>query len=174
MTHKERFVKTLKCEPIGGQVPTFELVFYLTMEAFGKLHHEHRRYYQWNQMSYAEQKLHMEDVAQLYVDIAKRYGHSAIFVQGEAHSLTHNHPDNYRWLLELIREKCEKQMNDQPFIMMHGDQDKMAPHAEAKAFSEKFDIPFITIEGTDHFMFKPPYALEEVAKEAVKFFTKEQ
>jgi len=69
-------------------------------------------------------------------------------------------------------ELCKKGMGD--FIMMHGDQDKMAPHAEAKAFSEKFDIPFITIEGTDHFMFKPPYALEEVAKEAVKFFTKEQ
>lgn len=24
MTHRERFIKTLKCEPIGGQVPTFE------------------------------------------------------------------------------------------------------------------------------------------------------
>lgn len=32
MTHRERFIKTLKCEPIGGQVPTFELVFFLTME----------------------------------------------------------------------------------------------------------------------------------------------
>ena len=28
MTHRERFIKTLKCEPIGGQVPTFELVFF--------------------------------------------------------------------------------------------------------------------------------------------------
>ena len=36
MTERERFIKTLKCEPIGGQVPTFELVFFLTMEAFGK------------------------------------------------------------------------------------------------------------------------------------------
>ena len=38
MTHRERFIKTLKCEPIGGQVPTFELVFFLTMEKFGKVH----------------------------------------------------------------------------------------------------------------------------------------
>ena len=36
MTKKERFIKTLKCEKIGGEVPTFELVFFLTMEAFGK------------------------------------------------------------------------------------------------------------------------------------------
>ena len=33
MTNRERFIRTLKCEPIGGQVPTFELVFFLTMEA---------------------------------------------------------------------------------------------------------------------------------------------
>ncbi len=32
MTNRERFIRTLKCEPIGGQVPTFELVFFLTME----------------------------------------------------------------------------------------------------------------------------------------------
>ena len=36
MTEKERFIRTLKREKIGGRVPTFELVFYLTMEAFGK------------------------------------------------------------------------------------------------------------------------------------------
>jgi uroporphyrinogen decarboxylase len=38
MTNRERFIRTLKCEPIGGRVPTFELVFFLTMEAFGKVH----------------------------------------------------------------------------------------------------------------------------------------
>ena len=38
MTHRERFIKTLRGEPIGGQVPTFELVFFLTMEAFGTEH----------------------------------------------------------------------------------------------------------------------------------------
>ena len=47
----DEFIKTLKCEPIGGQVPTFELVFFLTMEAFGKVHPSHRYYEQWNQMS---------------------------------------------------------------------------------------------------------------------------
>ena len=68
MTHRERFIKTLKCEPIGGQVPTFELVFFLTMEKFGKVHPSHRFYEQWNQMSYHEKSLHMNEMAQLYID----------------------------------------------------------------------------------------------------------
>ena len=38
MTNRERFIRTLKCEKIGGRVPTFELVFFLTMEAFGRVH----------------------------------------------------------------------------------------------------------------------------------------
>ena len=63
MTERERFIATLKREPIGGHVPTFELVFYLTMEAFGKMHPEHRSYHQWKQMSDKEQRLHLEDMA---------------------------------------------------------------------------------------------------------------
>ena len=112
MTHRERFIKTLKCEPIGGQVPTFELVFFLTMEAFGKIHPSHRYYSQWDQMSYAEKKLHIEDSADIYIQTAKRYDHSAIFV--------HPNPggfENVQWLLETIREKT----GDEYFIMMHGD-----------------------------------------------------
>lgn len=112
MTHRERFIKTLKCEPIGGQVPTFELVFFLTMEAFGKVHPSHRHYSQWNQMSRTEQKLHMEEMAQIYVDTAKRYDHSAIFVHPNPGDV-----ENTQWLLELIREKT----GDEYYIMMHGD-----------------------------------------------------
>lgn len=112
MTHRERFIKTLKCEPIGGQVPTFELVFFLTMEAFGKVHPSHRAYYQWKQMSRSEQTLHMNEMAQLYVDTAKKYDHSAIFI--------HPNPGDFestQWLLELIREKS----GNEYYIMMHGD-----------------------------------------------------
>ena len=57
MQPRERFIRTLKCEKIGGQVPTFELVFFLTMEAFGKVHPIHRWYTQWNQMSAKEKDL---------------------------------------------------------------------------------------------------------------------
>ena len=112
MTHRERFIKTLKCEPIGGQVPTFELVFFLTMEAFGKVHPSHRYYNQWDQMSYAEKKLHIQDSADIYIQTAQRYDHSAIFI--------HPNPggfENVQWLLETIREKT----GDEYYIMMHGD-----------------------------------------------------
>lgn len=112
MTHRERFIKTLKCQEIGGSVPTFELVFFLTMEAFGKVHPSHRHYSQWNQMSRSEKSLHMNEMAQLYVDTARRYDHRAIFVHPNPGDL-----ENTQWLLELIREKS----GDEYYIMMHGD-----------------------------------------------------
>lgn len=112
MTNRERFIKTLKCESIGGQVPTFEMVFALTMEAFGKLHPSQRHYGQWNQMSQREKSLHMEEMAQLYIDIAKRYGHSAIFIH-----YSYKYPEETMWLLETIREKS----GDEYYLMMHGD-----------------------------------------------------
>ena len=67
MTGRERFIRTLKCEKIGGQVPTFELDFFLTMEAFGRLHISHRNYHQWKQMSQKEKTLHIKDIADLYI-----------------------------------------------------------------------------------------------------------
>lgn len=112
MTNRERFIRTLKCERIGGRVPTFELVFFLTMEAFGRVHPSQRHYGQWNQMSGNEKSLHIEDMADLYIQTAKRYGHCAIFI--------HPNPDDFestQWLLEAIREKS----GDEYFIMMHGD-----------------------------------------------------
>lgn len=112
MTEREHFIRTLKCEKIGGQVPTFELVFYLTMEAFGKVHPEHRNYAQWHQMSAHEKLLHMRDMADIYIQTARRYNHSAIFI--------HANPGGFestQWLLETIREMSD----DEFFIMMHGD-----------------------------------------------------
>jgi uroporphyrinogen decarboxylase len=54
----------------------------------------------------------MEDMADCYIDIARKYHHSAIFA--------HPNPgdfDNTIWLLETIRERS----GDEFFIMMHGD-----------------------------------------------------
>lgn len=121
MTNREKFIKTLKCEPVGGQVPTFELVFFLTMEKFGKVHPSHRFYEQWNQMSLSEKKLHMNEMAQFYVDTAKAYGHSAIFIHPNPGDL-----ENTQWLLELIREKT----GDEYYIMMHGDPTWAIPDGE--------------------------------------------
>ena len=112
MTPREQFIRTLKCEIIGGQVPTFELVFFLTMEAFGKVHPIHRFYAQWDQMTAKEKALQINDMADVYIQIAEEYGHSAIFVHPNP-----GDPDNTRRLLEAIREKS----GDTYFLMMHGD-----------------------------------------------------
>lgn len=112
MTGKERMIRALKREPLSGHVPHFELVFYLTMEAFGKVHPEHRHYAQWNQMSAVERKLHINDMADCFLMTAERYHHDAIFVHPNPFE-----PEAIRVLLETIREKS----GDQYFLMMHGD-----------------------------------------------------
>ena len=58
MTERERFIKALKREPIEGHCPTFELVFFLTLEALGRIHPSQMQFRQWRQMSAAEQRLH--------------------------------------------------------------------------------------------------------------------
>jgi len=112
MTEKERFAAALRREPIEGLVPTFELVFFLTMEAFGKVHPIHRSFSQWWQMSEKERQLQRIDVADLYIAIAKKYNHSCIFFQPNRHE-----DEEVIRVLELIRERS----NDEYFIVMHGD-----------------------------------------------------
>lgn len=120
-THKQRFAKALRREKITGHVPQFELVFFLTMEAFGRVHPSHRYYSQWNQMSTHEKELHLQDMADLYIKTAQRYNHDAIFV----HPNPVNLPETRR-LLEIIREKT----GDEYFIVMHGDTTLSIPTGE--------------------------------------------
>lgn len=65
MTSRERFITALERRPPVGRVPHFELVFFLTMEAFGKVHPSHRHYSQWGQMEEAERQLHRADMSTL-------------------------------------------------------------------------------------------------------------
>jgi uroporphyrinogen decarboxylase len=112
MTPRERFIAALNRQPLTGRVPHFELVFFLTMEAFGKIHPSHRRYDQWDQMSKSERKLHRDEIANLYIAVAERYEHSAIFLHpnpGSEQEIYH--------LIDLIREKS----GERYFLMMHGD-----------------------------------------------------
>jgi uroporphyrinogen decarboxylase len=111
-TPRQRFIAALERQPISGRVPHFELVFYLTMEAFGKVHPLHRDYHQWLQMEEKERRLHRRDMADLYIATAERYEHSAIFV--------HPNPDTddeCARLVEIIRQRT----GDRYFIMRHGD-----------------------------------------------------
>jgi uroporphyrinogen decarboxylase len=111
-TPRQNFITALNGGIPEGLVPHFELVFYLTMEAFGRVHPSHRQYGQWNQMEEKERDLHRNDMADIYIATAERYGHSAIFI--------HPNPDSVEEtlrLVDLIREKT----GDRYFIMRHGD-----------------------------------------------------
>ena len=146
MTERERFIKTLQCEKIGGRVPHVELVYFLTMEKFGKVHPCHRNYEQWNQMSHEEQKLHIQDMAKLYVDTARAYGHSAIFVQSPVRA-----QDHMQRLLEAIRDIS----GDEYYLMIHGDPTWAIPTGEEMMeFAAK--------------MYEEPEVLNEVSRRRVE------
>ena len=87
MTPREKFIAALERKQIKGLVPHFELVFFLTMEAFGKVHPSHRFYSQWDQMSEKERQLHRVDMADIYIKTAERYDHSAIFLHPNTEDL---------------------------------------------------------------------------------------
>ena len=80
ITPRERFIAALERKFLKGRVPHFELVFFLTMEAFGKVHPSHRSYHQWGQMSEKERNLHRNEIADIYIVTAERFERSAIFL----------------------------------------------------------------------------------------------
>ncbi len=112
ITPRERFIAALERRPIPGRVPHFELVFFLTMEAFGRVHPSHRHYSQWYQMTEEERQLHREDMADIHIETARCFEHSAIFLHpnpsGEEEAMR---------LIDIVREKT----GDEFFLMMHGD-----------------------------------------------------
>lgn len=112
MTPREQFIAALERHPPSGRVPHFELVFFLTMEAFGKVHPSHRNYHQWDQMTESERRLHRNDMADVFIMTAERYEHNAIFV----HPNPGRDDEAFR-LIDLIREKT----GDRYFLMLHGD-----------------------------------------------------
>lgn len=121
MTPRERFIAALKRQPLFGRVPHFELVFYLTMEAFGKVHPSHRHYGQWIQMEEKERQLHREEMADIFIATAERYEHSAIFL----HPNPGTEEEVFR-LIDLVREKT----GDRYFLMLHGDATYSIPSGE--------------------------------------------
>lgn len=103
-TPRERFIAALEQKPpTPGCVPHFELVFFLTMEAFGKVHPCHRNYSQWDQMEEKERHLHRADIADVLIAIADRFEHSAIVIPSAAFHWT-NETELFR-LIDIIREK---------------------------------------------------------------------
>lgn len=125
MTPRERFIHALELRPpLPGRVPHFELVFFLTMEAFGKVHPSHRHYGQWDQMEEKERQLHREDMADLHIETARRFEHDAIFLHpnpGEEEEVLR--------LIDIVREKT----GDAYFLMLHGDATYSVPNGSHMA-----------------------------------------
>ena len=121
MDPRERFITALEGGKVEGRVPHFELVFFLTMEAFGRVHPSHRQYGQWDQMEEKERRLHREDMARLHIQTAERFGHDAIFL--------HPNPRREEEALRLVDEVRE-QSGDRYFLMLHGDATMGIPSGE--------------------------------------------
>lgn len=113
MTPRESFIAALDREPPVGRVPHFELEFFLTMEAFGRVHPSQRHYRQWEQMSEQERILHRHDVADLHVAVARRYDHAGMLY----HSPGGWHDDDTRLSIEQVRELSGMDY----LITLHGD-----------------------------------------------------
>jgi len=112
MTPRKRFITALERRPPTGRVPHFELVFFLTMEAFGRVHPSHRSYHQWDQMTESERELHRKDMANLHISTAKRFEHDAIFIHPNP-----NKEEEIKRQIDLIQEHT----NNTYFLMLHGD-----------------------------------------------------
>ena len=133
MTPREKFIMALEGKQPPGRVPHFELVFYLTMEAFGRVHPTHRHFGQWGQMSERERDLHRRDIADLFVAIARKYEHSAIFFHGPG-GWGNQGDDEVRRVLDHIREMSGTDY----FLMIHGDATYGIPDGDhMMEFSEK-------------------------------------
>ena len=120
-------IAALELKPPTGRVPHFELVFFLTMEAFGRVHPIHRTYEQWFQMEEKERQLHRRDMADLYIATAERFEHSAIFIHANPAT-----DDELERMVDLIRERS----GDRYFLMAHGDPTFAVPNGtDMEAFS---------------------------------------
>jgi uroporphyrinogen decarboxylase len=116
MTPRQRFIAALERRPLVGLVPHFELVYFLTMETFGRVHPAQRRYAQWLQMSERERHLHRLDMARLYIETAERFDHSAIFLHPHE-ELNEKTCEEIQRTVDLVRELS----GDRYFLMVHGD-----------------------------------------------------
>jgi len=112
LTPRDRFITALRGGWTPGRVPHFELVFFLTMEAFGRLHPNHRQFGQWDQMSEHERQLHREDIADVLIQSARRFEHSAIFLTPNPGT-----PEETLRLIDVVRDTS----GDEFFLMLHGD-----------------------------------------------------
>jgi uroporphyrinogen decarboxylase len=113
VTPREAFIAALERKPPQGHVPHFELEFFLTMEAFGRVHPSQRHYHQWDQMSETERELHRRDVADLHVAVAQRFNQAGMLY----HPPAGWHEQDIQTSIEHVRELSGMDY----LITLHGD-----------------------------------------------------
>jgi len=113
MTPRESFIAALNRGTPARRVPHFELEFFLTMEAFGRVHPSQRSYGQWSQMSDQERDLHRRDVADLQVAVARRFEHAGMLY----HSPGGWNVEDTRLSIDHVRELSGLDY----LITLHGD-----------------------------------------------------
>ena len=123
MTPRKSFIAVLNCEPLHGHVQHFELQFFLTMEAFGRVRSAHRHYHHWAQMTERERDFHRKEVADLRVKTCNRFGLSGTIFR----SLGGWSDDNTRLSSEYVRELSDMDHftsihADAPYSLSNGDE----------------------------------------------------
>jgi len=107
MTPKERAIAAFNLEQ-PDEVPTFELVFFPTQEAFGE---DYKPAHDWEDLSDKEREATAEHNARLYLKVARRYNYSIIF---ETFAGTSDHS-------VAIAKKIREMAGDDYLIVRHGD-----------------------------------------------------
>lgn len=122
MTPRDLFIATLNGEALEARPPHFELGFFLTMEAFGRVHPSQRNFEQWDQMSPCERMLHRKDVADLHVAVARRFEQAGMLY----HSPGGWTEEDALRSIEHVREISGMEF----FLTVHGDATYEIPSGE--------------------------------------------
>jgi uroporphyrinogen decarboxylase len=113
VTKRESFIAALNRAKPVGRVPHFELEFFLTMEALGRLHPQFRSLDKWQQMSEREKDLHRRDVADVQVETYRKFGLSGTIF---------NVPGAFKDEdIELCIDHFRALSGQEFFVSLHGD-----------------------------------------------------
>lgn len=116
LTHRQRAIIAIE----GGQpdyVPTFELAFQLTEEAFGESFFQGPQH---DALSEADRKELCRRNAALFLQIAERYDHSIIMLTIAPSSVFPQRSQELVWTMQAIREAARAKGEDY-LIVTHGD-----------------------------------------------------
>jgi len=116
LTHRQRAILALEGQQ-PDYVPTFELAFQLTEEAFGRRFHQGAEN---DGLSEADRRRQCRENADLYLAIAERYEHSIIMIAAAPSSIYPQRSQELVWTKDFIREGARAKGEDY-LLITHGD-----------------------------------------------------